>query len=103
MSELERIAEAERTMRLAVTKAPGDPTSFAPYLRAAINLWRLRAEAAQQSDDASALVEATTERIICEDHFREITGRSFHLVEDAISYADVLLLPTSAERIAPSA
>ncbi len=80
-------------MRLAAAKAPGDVNSFAPYLRAAITYWRMRAEAAQESDDASALVEATTERIVCEDQFREITGRSFHLIVDAIAYDELSSLP----------
>jgi hypothetical protein len=87
------IAESERVMQAAAAKAPGDVDQFAPYLRAAIIYWRLRAEAAQAADDSEALVEATTERITYEDLFRDATGRSFHTTNDAIDYADVVALP----------
>jgi hypothetical protein len=86
-------AEAERTMAAAAAKAPADPMEFLPYVRAAIVYWRSREEESRLADEATAYLEATTERIICEDQFRSIAGRSFHLTDDHISFADVAALP----------
>jgi hypothetical protein len=89
----DQIAEAERTMTAAAAKAPADPMTFTPYLRAAIGYWRLREEAARVADESAAYLEATTERILCEDQFRLLVGRSFHLKDDHISFSDAAALP----------
>ena len=81
-------------MLAAADKAPsGQRDLFAPYLRAAIIFWRLQEEAAQESDDMTAQVDAVAERITCEEHFRSVAGRSFHTETDAVSLDDVRALP----------
>ncbi len=90
----ESLVQARQSMLAAADKAPsGQRDSFAPYLRAAIIFWRLQEQAAQESSDMTAQVEAVAERITCEEHFRNIVGRSFHTVTDAISYDDIRALP----------
>jgi hypothetical protein len=85
------VAQAQRTMEAAFAKAqPSDPQQYAPYLRAAITYWRLREEDARSRGDAAVELEAVARRIRFEDRFREVSGRSFHTVNDAISYEEVL-------------
>jgi hypothetical protein len=89
----ESLNKARQIMQSAAAKAPGDPESFAPYLRAAIAYWRQQEEAAQEAGDMTAQVEAVTQRVECEDRFRDIAGRSYHTVSDAITYEQVMALP----------
>jgi len=94
-----RLPLAREAMTAAAVKAPGhEPFQFAPYLRAAITFWRLQEEAAQSAGDMTAHVEAVAERITHEDHFRRISGRSFHTVNDAISLDDINALPNPKQQ-----
>lgn len=83
-------------MEGAAAKAPGSPNAFSPYLRAAIVYWRLQEEAARSAGSVKVEVEAVAERITAEDAFRDIAGRSFNTVIDAITLDEVLDLPDPA-------
>jgi hypothetical protein len=87
------VAQALRTMEAALASArPGDPQQYVPYLRAAIAYWRLKEEGARLSGDAADELEAVAQRITFENQFREVCGRSFHTINDAITYEEVLNL-----------
>jgi hypothetical protein len=83
------VAQALRTMEAALGNAPSDPQQYAPYLRAAIAYWRLREEDARSKGDAAIELEAVAQRITFENDFREVSGRSYHSVNDAITYEEV--------------
>jgi hypothetical protein len=87
------LVQALRTMEVAQTNAnPGDPRQYVPYLRAAISYWRLKEENARSSGDPATELDAVAQRITLENQFREVCGRSFHTINDAITYEEVLIL-----------
>jgi hypothetical protein len=88
-----QFADAEQTMAIAAAKAPASVESFVPYLKAAIAYWRLKEEAAQESDDMDGHVEAVTQRLILEERFREVVGRNHNAAIDAISLFEARALP----------
>lgn len=87
--------EATRILAVAQRKVPPEQPleAFAPYLRSAIIYWRLQGDATKDADDMTGFLDATTQRIVHEEHFRSVVGRSFHTQIDAISYDEVLALP----------
>ena len=92
---IDSLDDARRVFEVAKAKAPTNAslTSYLPYLRAAIPFFRLLAD----TPELGAAVEATTNRIDCEDAFRSQMGRSFSWEFDQLTYEAALALESNAK------